>query len=168
MAIGANSYGTLAEIEALVPRYCEEGFFTATTRPARTQVEKFTDRVSALVNVLLAEQGFEIPVSQADAKLALDDFVVAQVVQLCHGSNGAGNFAPGSEAMRSRTPFMLITREAAEFIGKHADGLELLGATRTRHATDGLECRTTDDAGDEIVPMWQRKMMGHKVLDWDG
>jgi hypothetical protein len=167
MSIGANSYGSVAEVEALVSRYTDDGVFTAATRPTLTQVEKFIDRVSALVNVLLAEQGFDIPVSQADAKLTLDDFVVAQVVQVCHGSNGAGNFAPGSRALRSGTPFMLITREAAEFIEAHADGLELLGATRTRHATDGLDCRRTDDAGDEIHPMFQRKMMGHRVLDWD-
>lgn len=167
MAIGANSYGSVAEVAALVPAYLSSGEFTASTRPTLAQVERFIDRVSGIVNVLLAEAGFEIPVSQADAKLALDEFVVAQVVELCHASNGAGPYAPGSDEMRAGSPFRMITKEAAEFIEKHADGLEALGASREKHLSYGLACRTEDDAGDEIHPMFQRKMMGHEVIDWD-
>ena len=124
-------------------------------------------RISAVVNVLLAEAGFDIPVRQADARLALDEFVVAQVVELCHAANGAGPYAPGSDEMRAGSPFRVIVKEAAEFIEKHAGGLEALGAARSRRLTHGLGCRTEDDAGDEIHPMFQRKMMGHLVVDWD-
>lgn len=167
MAIGSNSYGSVAEVEALVGRYTDDGKFTASTRPTLTQAEKFIDRVSAIVNVLLAEQGFSIAVTQADAKLALDDFVVEQTVQLCHGANGAGMFAPGSEELRGRTPFRVIMGEAEKFIEKHAVGFELLGATRTYKLTYALACRTQDDAGDDIEPIFQRKMMGNTIIDWD-
>jgi len=167
MAIGSNSYGSVAEIEALAPQYTDDGIFTATTRPTRAQVEKFTDRVSAVLNVLLAEEGFDIPVDEADPKLALDDFCVAQVVLLCHGANRAGAYAPGSESLRGRTPFQVILREAEGFIAKHADGIELLGATRTRNATYGLACRTEDDGGDDIVPFFDRQMMDNEITDWD-
>lgn len=169
MAIGSNSYGSVLEVAALTPWYATAtgSTYDASTKPTLTQVEKFIDRVSGILNVLLAEAGFAIPVSQADAKLALDEFVVAQAVELCHAANGAGPYAPGSEEMRAGTPFRRIMKEAAEFIDDHAIGLEQLGATRTRHMTDGLECRTTDDAGDTIEPIFQRKMMGNVIEDWD-
>lgn len=168
MSIGANSYGSVVEVAALTPLYAtSSGTYSASTRPTLTQVEKFLDRVSAIVNVLLAEAGFAIPVSDADAKLALDEFVVARAVELCHAANGAGPYAPGSEEMRAGSPFRAIVKDAAAFITEHADGLEALGATRSRHLTFGLTCRTTDDAGDDIHPIFQRKMMGNVVEDWD-
>jgi hypothetical protein len=167
MAIGDNSYGSVAEVEALVQRYTNAGSFDAGTRPTATQVEKMIDRVSGIVNVLLAEAGFAIPVSQADAKLALDDFVVNQTVQLAHAANGAGPFAPGSEQLRTSTPMKIIIAEAAAFILDHAEGFEALGATRDRHLTYGLGCRLKDAAGDDLVPPFHREMIGHKIVDWD-
>lgn len=168
MAILANSYGSDAEVAALVPRYTTGGAFTSSTRPTLTQVEKFLDRVSSVLNVLLAEEGFVIPVTQADCKLALDDFAVAQASELAHAANGAGPYAPGNEEMRhGRSAFQIILREAAEFINKHADGFELLGATRTRSLTSGLACRTQDDAGNDLHPMFSREQFGNEILDWD-
>jgi hypothetical protein len=160
MAIGANSYGSVAEVEALTGRYTNAGSYDGTTRPTLTQVEKFIDRVSALLNMLLAEQGYEIPVSQADAKLVCDEFAVEQAVQLCHGANGAGPFAPGSEELRGRTAFRIISQEASVFVGEHAAGLGLLGATRTRALTFGLEATLTDTDGDDLEKMFSRE-------DWE-
>jgi hypothetical protein len=168
VAIGASSYGSVAEVAALVGRYTEMGSFSSSTRPTTLQVEKFIDRISAVVNVLLAEQGFVIPVSAASPKLAVDEFVVAQVVQLAHGANGAGPFAPGAEELRDgRTPFQIILKDAAAFFDKHADGLEALGATRSLTHTNGLACRTVDDSGEDIHPIFQRKQFANRVFDWD-
>lgn len=169
MAIGDNSYGSVAEVAALTPHYATAtgSTFDTGTVPTLTQVEKFIDRVSAIVNVLLAEEGFAIPVSQADAKLALDEFTVMQSAHLVEFANGAGPFIAGSEELRYGTPTRVLMRDAELFIQDHAIGFEQLGATRTRHMTDGLECRTEDDAGDVIEPIFQRKMMGNVVIDWD-
>jgi len=168
MAIGDNSYGSVDEVEALTTRYLNSsGAYDATTQPTQTQVEKFLDRVSGILNVLLAEAGFAIPVEQADAKLALDDFSVDMAVQLCHATHGAGPLAPGSEQLRGRLPRAAIIEAAREFISDLADGLEQLGATRDRTITDGLECRTKDESGDDLVPPFHREMIGHKIVDWD-
>ena len=167
MAIGANSYGSVAEVAALCKRYTAAGSFGETTNPTSTQVEGMIDRVSGIVNVLLAEAGFAVAVSQADAKLALDDFVVNQVVQLVGAANSAGIYAPGSEALRKTTPGQIILKEAQAFIGEHAAGFQALGATRTRDLTYGLACRTEDDAGETIEPVFQRAMIGNVVVDWD-
>jgi len=162
-----NVYGTVASVAALVGRYTSSGEFTSSTRPSKADVQLFINQTSALLNVLLAEQGFSIPVTQADAKLALDSFVVNQVVQLCHAANGAGPYAPGSESLRGSSPMKVMLREAEAFITVHAAGLEALGATRTRNLTYGLQCREEDDGGDEIVPPFQREMIEHKIEDWD-
>lgn len=169
MAIGDNSYGTVAEVGVLTPLYATATGTTydATTRPTITQVEAFIDRVSAIVNVLLAEAGFDVPVTQADAKLALDEFVVMQAAHLAEFANGAGPFVAGGDQMRYSTPTRVIMRDAELFISKHAAGFEKLGATRTYSMADGLECRRVDDAGDDIEPVFQRKMMGNTVVDWD-
>jgi hypothetical protein len=167
MAIGDNSYGSVAEVQALCKRYTSAGSFDATTNPTSTQVEKMIDRVSGILNVLLAEAGFSIPVSQADAKLALDDFVVNQVVQLVGAANSHGPYAPGSEMLKRATPGQIIMQEAEDFIGEHAVGFERLGAMRPYSATYGLECRDTDDDGDAIEPVFQRGMIDNVIVDWD-
>jgi len=167
MGIGANSYGSVAEVEALTKRYTSSGTYGSGTNPTSTQVEKFIDRVSGIVNVILAEEGFTIPVSQADAKLALDDFVVSQVALLCHAANGNGIYGPGSQQLRNTTPMRLIIKEAEAFIGDHATGFANLGAARSRSLAYGLECRTEDDAGKTIEPVFQREMIGNRIVDWD-
>jgi len=166
VAINSNSYGSVDDVAALVRRYTDAGSFTGETRPAEADVEGFINRTSATLNVLLAEAGFAIPVGQADAKAALDDFVVNQAVQLAHAANGAGPYAPGNEKLRG-SPAGIILSEAETFVMRHAAGLEALGATRTYAATYGLQCREEDDGGDEIVPPFQREMIGHEIMDWD-
>jgi len=167
MAIGDNSYGSIAEIEALVGRYTDEGGLTAATRPARADVERYIDRVSAIVNVALAQAGFDIPVTQTDAVAALADFVVDHVVQLCHAANGAGPYAPGAESLRGRRPRAAILQEAFDFVADFAPGLEALGATRTSSLTNGLGCRIRDEAGNDLVPPFQRGMISNEIPDWD-
>jgi len=160
MAVQLNSYGSVAEVEALTRRYTASGTYSSTTNPTLAQVEQFVDRVSGIANVVLAEQGFSIPVTQADAALAIADFVVAQAALLVEAANGHGLYAPGSQSVRGTTPMRLVIREAEAFLAEHAEGLELLGATRTRALTHGLECRDTDDSGAAIEPWFTREMLG--------
>jgi len=163
----AKSYGGLQDVAAIVPEYTASGSFTTSTRPTQAQVETFLDQVSGVLNVILAREGFGVPVSQVDGRRALEHFAVVQAAQLCHAANGAGPYAPGSDEMRARTPFQAVFGEAEDFIAGNAAGFETLGATRNQALTFGLECRKVDDGGDEIVPIFQRKMMGHTVVDWD-
>ncbi len=156
MAIADNSYGSVDEVAALTRRYTNKSAaYDATTTPTITQVEKFIDRLSGRLNVMLAEAGFVTPVSQPDAKLALDDFVVTEVVDYCHWVNSAGRFM-NTKRLRGKTPAAVVDGEAADFIQLHAVGFSELGATRTRKLTYGMTYRDTDDNGDTIKPMFQR------------
>lgn len=165
MAIGANSYGSVAEAEALVRHFTSSGSFTTSTHPTLLQVETFIDRVSALVNAVLAQLGFEIPVTQADAKLVLDHFVVEEVADLCEAANRAGRFY--GEQLRDRSRFRVVFDDCVSFLESQAEGLEALGATRERSLTYGLGFWDADDAGDEIEPIFSRKWMRQQITDWD-
>lgn len=133
MAISSRSYGSVPEVAALTKKYTDTTTsprtFSTTTTPTLSQVEQYIDRVSGILNVMLAEQGFAIPVSQADAKLALDQFVVAQVADLVNFSNSAGRFFQNQDLRNG--PFYAIMKEAELFISKHALGFVNLGAVRT-------------------------------------
>jgi hypothetical protein len=166
MSLNENSYGSVEEVATLVARYTTTGAFTTTTRPTIAQVEQFIDRLSARLNVYLAEAGFAIPVTQADAVMALADFVVTTVVDYCHWANSAGRFVD-TKTLKGRSAAALVDEEASQFVAQHADGLEALGATRTRSMAYGMFYREFDDAGDAIIPMFQRKMAGWKLRDWD-
>ena len=167
MAVATNSYGSASEVAALVRLYTNAGSFDSTTHPTETQVEKFIDRISALLNALLAEAGFSIPISQADCVLALDHFVVEEVADLCEAANRSGRFYMPESALRGRGRFRVILSDAKVFIEVHAEGFESLGATRSRTLTYGLGFRDQDDGGDDIEPTFSRKWMRQQVIDWD-
>lgn len=154
MALAANSYGTGSDVAALTPRFTNNGVYDTTTRPTLAQVEAWVDRVSAALNILLAEQNFHIPVTQADCKLMLALFVSTEVADLCNYANSAGRFFQNQNYVTG--PWQAIQKEAADFIAKHAEGFEKLGAARTAAGLNGLDARITDDAGNSIEPFFTR------------
>lgn len=166
MALGANSYGDTAEIAALTPRYANgSGAFDASTTPKLTQVESETDQVSAILNVVLAELGFTIPVTQADAKLMLDWFVNHEVAAIVEGINGNGRFGPSQHSPGGKQT--IIEKEVRDFVTRYATGIERLGAGRNYSATSGLGYRDTDNSGDATFPLFQREGFGATFEDWD-
>lgn len=154
MSVGANSYGAASDVAALAKRFTSSGSFTTTTNPTLAQVESWIDRVSATLNILLAEQNFHVPITQADCQLMLALFVSTEVADLCNYANSAGRFFQNQNFVTG--PWQAIQREAAEFIEKHAEGFEKLGAARTAEGLNGLDARTTDDAGNRIEPFFSR------------
>lgn len=136
MSIAINSYGSVDEVAALTKRYTTAGAYTATTNPTLTMVEKFIDRLSARLNVLMANAGFVTPVTQADAKLVLDDFVSTEVVDYVAWCNSSGRFM-NTKRLRGKTPAMVVDAEAQEFIDANADGFEALGVVRVSRTQGG-------------------------------
>lgn len=163
MSVSARSYGAVTDVEALTPRFTNIGAYDTTTRPTLVQVERWMDRVSSTLNILLAEAGFQIPITQADCALTLALFVSTEVADLCNYSNSAGRFFQNQNYVTG--PWQAIQKEAAEFIGKHAEGFEKLGATRSASGLNGLDVRTTDDNGADIEPWFSRKQFGNTVTD---
>ena len=127
MTIAANSYGSTSDVAALTPRYANNSaVFDTTTRPTLLTVEAQINQVSALANSILAQAGFITPVSQTDAKLALDIFVNEEVAAIVEGINGSGRFGPTTkEPGRSR--FTLIMDDLKSFVQGNKQGFINLG-----------------------------------------
>lgn len=165
MSTDANSYGAASDVAALKKRYTTAGSFSTTTNPTTAQVESWIDFVSSTMNIILAEHGFSIPVTQADCVRALKLFVVTEVADLADYANSAGRFFTNQQFATG--PWKAISKEAADFIKSHANGFQALGAVRTTQGLSGLDARTMDDAGDDIEPMFARKQFGNRTTDWD-
>ena len=159
MSIATNSYGTVEEVGALTPRFTNNGAYDGSTRPTLAQVESWINRVSSTLNIVLAENGFRIPVTQSDCALTLALFVATEVADLCNYANSAGRFFQNQNYTTG--PWQAIQKEAADFIAKHATGFEKLGATRTTLGLNGLDARITDDDGDALEPMFTRAQFGN-------
>jgi len=165
MAIGANSYGTVAGVAALTPRYSGSDF-AATTRPALSTVESWIDEISAITNMILANVGFETPISQAQPKLMLDIFVNQEVAAMVEGVNGSGRFGPtAKKGIGNR--FNIIFDDVKDFIDSIAIGIEREGATRTYDPIAGISFREDDEGGTSTAPIFQRSGFGNSFIDWD-
>lgn len=168
MAIGANSYGDTTEVGTFMNRYANDAaLFDATTLPTLTQVESMVDQVSAMLNGILRQYGFTTPVTNADAKLALDAFVNEQVSVLVEAVNVRGRYGPGSDQPYEAVDMTTILQKARDYIAGMAVGLERLGATRSSDPMAGISYRNVDEGGDDVSPIFQRDGFGNRFKDWD-
>lgn len=167
MTIGANSYGSTAGVAAYTSAYTNSGAYDATTQPTLTQVEGWIDEVSGIANTALKSLGFAIPVTQADAKLALQGVVNQQVADLCHAAHSSGRFF-SERALNSRLSSMgMIRNELVDFVQMNAAGWEALGAGRASSEKDEIGFRDTDNRGNKTFPLFQRDAFGNRDQDWD-
>ncbi|HEY4692537.1 MAG TPA: hypothetical protein VIH16_03815 [Bellilinea sp.] len=169
MAVDPNSYGTPTEVAALTRRYTTNGTYDITTNPTLETVEGWIDSVSATLNVLLAEVGFAVPVTQATAKKALAGIVVEAVADLCHAANSAGRFFTDRMLERGKSPMQIIRVEMADWVQEHAAGLEAVGVARGGGAADSgrIVFRNGDEAGNAVDPLFQRNAFGERSRNWD-
>jgi len=167
MTLGTNSYGNVVGIVALVPRYAKGGVFDATTRPTLVQVETWCDQISAIINNILADNGFTIPITQADCKLMLDFFVNEEVASICEGVNGHGRFGPQAKRTSGQGRFAVVLTEVEDFLDRNMAGFERLGAARTYDYGSSIGYRGTDESGEDTFPIFQRKAFGNTLQDWD-
>ena len=168
MALLTNSYGDTDEVAALVPRRAgTAGVFDEATRPSLPQLESLMDQVSAAVNSLLSHYGFDIPVTQADAKLLFDLFVNEEAAAIVEGINGSGRFGPTSKQAGSKGRWAVIFEDVQTFIEMHAVGIERLGVTRSYDPIAGISFRGQDEGGDDTFPIFQRDGYGNRFTDWD-
>jgi len=59
MAIRADSFSSTSEVKAFTRHLLDgQSAFNSTTRPTATELEKFIDRASGVLNVAIARAGF--------------------------------------------------------------------------------------------------------------
>jgi len=169
MTVGANSYGTAADVAALADLYASEtGEFSVTTIPTLAQVENWIDQISGIMNTALAGQGFDVPVTQSDAVLAIESFVIEAVVDLTHAANSSGRYFTAQALERGISAMASIRKQILDWVSMFAEGLESLGVDRTGETGGGdILFRSEDNQGNEITPIFQRKAHGNVFQDWD-
>ena len=170
MSIDSYSYGSTGGVSALTPRLANaSSVFDTTTTPTLLQVQTFLDEVSGMLNILLAEQGFSTPITQADCVHALDLFANQEAAAICEGVRGSGRFGPGVGKGTPKGRFAILGDDVANFVEKYAAGFERMGAARTYDRMSGLGYRSADEAGDAVPPLTQRKGYGDDAFrkDWD-
>jgi hypothetical protein len=166
VTVAANSYGSAPGVASYVPRYANtSATFDTNTRPKLTQIESFIDQISSLVNAILVSNGFHIPITQADAKLAITIFVEQEVAAIAEGINGSGRFGPTTKTP-NQSRFQIIMEDISAFILEHADGLENLGAQRDQPSGMEILTRGVDPAGKESFPIFQRNAFGNVFENW--
>ena len=137
MTIRSDSFSSAAEVTAFTRHLLDgQSSFNSTTSPTVTELEKFIDRASGLVNVALSKAGFT-PSSiynNSTAKLACDDWVTnyaARYVELTQRGTGY------SENEGGRLPAFEIG-SADEFVKDNMLGFIQLGVSQNTRLSDGL------------------------------
>ena len=154
-------------VAALTPRYASNGAFDSSTRPNLAQCETWINQMSGFVNALLAEAGFSIPITQSDTVQLLNSLVTSAVAEMAEYANRAGRFWSDSAQERGISIQKVLRNEISDWINAHAKGLENLGAARARESGSEIAYRETDEAGDAVIPLFQRKAFGEVTQDWD-
>lgn len=162
-------YGTTTGVGALVPMFSGASQdFTDTTRPTEAQVTLLLTQISGMVNSILAQAGFSTPIATpTDVNAALDAFVESMVADVVLGINGSGRFGPKSKQLEKSSRWDLILQDVTAFVEGNSVGWERLGATRTQQQADSIGYRGSDESGDEIHPIFQRKGFANTFENWD-
>jgi hypothetical protein len=139
MSIRADSYSSAAEVTAYT-RHLLDGqtAFNSTTRPTVTELEKFIDRASGVLNLALAQHGFAASavIANSTAKLACDDWTSARAAEYAELSRRGAGY---NDSEGSRTDaFSNLAKRATDFVKANSLGFVRLGVTQSYKASDGL------------------------------
>ncbi len=156
MTLSPNSYGTVAGAAAYVQHAANSsGTFDATTTPTLTQVEGFIDRQSARLNGWLAQNGYTVPVTAAQAVVWLTYYAeigAAGLIELAQRASGYSD----EDQNRRENKFL---KEFARAQDEIASGvLAALGATTTQPpgALFGLRVGGGTRGGQALRPIFTR------------
>jgi len=137
MAIRGDSYSSTTEVKALCRHLLVgQSAFNSTTRPTGTDVEKFIDRASAVLNGALARYGFDTPVTNSTAKLSLDDWVTQRAVAYVELTKRGTGY--GGEENNRAAPFMNLSKQADQFVEMNSLGWKRIGADVAHPTSEGL------------------------------
>ena len=152
-------YAEADDVAQHVRMWTDDGHFTGDTSPTQDQVESWLDDFSGLLDASLASEGFVTPVTDDEAKAPLKLFTQSLVAKLAHQANKMGEPDMGW--------FGKLQKDVSAWVTENAIGLENMGANRAAQLTDTVAFSDTDQAGDKVNPIFQRKGFGNVFQDWD-
>lgn len=131
-------YGSVAGVAALARVWTRDGEFadepdvygTPATNPTLTTVTSWLSQISGAFDAAVANQGFQTPVVEPRAVVAIGLMVEQYVSDLCHAANSRGRFFTDHAIERGVVPINVIRKDIAAWVNENTTGLELLGVPR--------------------------------------
>lgn len=138
MTTRADSYSSTGQVAAFTMHLLDgQTSYNSTTRPTVTQVEKFIDRCSGVLNTVMRGRGLAVPITNSTAKLACDDWVTVRATEYVELTQRGTGY---SDAEGSRTAgFRSLWKSAGDFVDEVFQGFQYLGVTVTNTMSDGLQ-----------------------------
>jgi len=149
MAIRTDSFSSANEVTAFTRHLLAgQSAYNSTTRPTLTEVEKFIDRASGVLNAAIAREGFAPSAVYANstAKLACDDYVAQEAAKQVEMTQRGVGYS--SQEGSRVSAFNMKRKSAYEFISEQKLGFIRLGIAQNYKVSDGLAF-TGLDAQDE-------------------
>jgi len=170
MTLRLDSYASVAEVTAFTRHLLDgQSAFNSTTRPTVTELEKFIDRASGVLNVAMEARGLDTPITNTTAKLLCDDWVVAQAAMYTEMTQRGTGF---SDAEGSRTSYFRGLHERAnEFSKANSLGFVRLGVAQSTKMGAGLIFTGETLAADRVDPddtTLEQPLFSRKQFDQPG
>lgn len=139
MAIRSDSFSSTAEVKAFTRHLLDgQSAFNSTTRPRLTELEKFIDKASGVLNLALSVGGFtpSAVYNNSTSKLACDDWVTNYAVRYVELTQRGTGY---SEQDGSRSAAFKMTKDATAFVKDMSVGFVNLGVSQKVQHADGLQ-----------------------------
>lgn len=153
MAIRSDSYSSTSEVKAFTRHLLDgQNAFNSTTRPTSTELEKFIDRASGVLNSVIPALGYSAAAVRANstAKLACDDWVTAQAAMYVEMTQRGTGF---SDAEGSRTwYFKGLYGRASEFLKEFSLSFSNMGISQSFSSANGLQFTALDIQANRADP----------------
>lgn len=135
--VTTNSYSSIGDVLAYTRHYLDgQTTFNSTTRPRLSEVTRFLNRASGYMNMALKNVGLAIPITQADAKAAIDDWVALRAAEYVEMTQRGTGYSDGEGSRLAA--FRGIAQDANEFAKTNRQAFIDLGVTVTRSAASGI------------------------------
>ena len=152
MTIRSDSYSSTAEVTAVTRHLLDgESGFNSITRPTITELEKFIDRSSGVLNMAFLGAGFTPAdiIANSTAKLSGDEWVTVHAAQWAEiTQRGAG----WSDEQNQRLGQQAMMKDAAEYVAMVMPGLKEAGITTGKPSYQGLTFTGLTAQKDRVDP----------------
>lgn len=153
MAIRADSFSSVDEVRGYTRHLLDgKNTFDAYTRPTLTEIEKFIDRVSAILNNAIAGAGFTPSTiyGNAVAKLACDDWVTIKAALYVELTQRGTGFS-AEEGSRT-SAFASLYEDAQTFVEAMSLGWINSSLSQTAPLSEGLYFTGIDAQSERADP----------------
>lgn len=132
-----SDYSSTSEVKALTRMYLSgESAFNSTTLPTGTEVETFIDRACSVLNIALSNEGFSVPVTNAVAKPACDQWVTLMAAQFVELSQPMTEW--GEEGNTRADMMGGMAKDAVRFVRDNALGFKNIGVPTSDPVGQGV------------------------------